>query len=262
MVDLVMDWIVLVLGLYHVLHTEQGLLYKIAVTIAITTMMGGSINLSHEIGHKSSKFEQFLGTFNLSKNLYMHFFIEHNYGHHRRVATKEDPATSLYNETLGAFMCKSVYGGYMSAWEIENERCLDKYGRSFSIYNKMIYFTLCYLLTPTSICFFFGWKAMTLFLICAIGSFLMLENINYIEHYGLLRQKEEDGKYENVNIHHSWNAPHRLSNYLLFKLQRHSDHHENSKKPYQTLCSYEESPLLPCGYTSMILVSQNQSLWF
>ena len=262
LLEIALDWVFLIIGIHHIMYTEQSLLYKGAVLISIATIMGGSINLSHEVNHKSTKIEKVIGTLNLSKNLYMHFFIEHNYGHHRKVATPEDPATSQYNQTLGEFLPKTIYGGFVSSWEIENERCLEAYGSKYSIYNKMIWFTASYILIPTFVCFFFGWKVMILHLVIALGSVLELESINYLEHYGLTRKKNPDGTYENVTIHHSWNAPHRVSNYILFKLQRHSDHHENSKKPYQTLCSYDESPLLPSGYTVMLLAAQSSSLWF
>jgi alkane 1-monooxygenase len=99
-------------------------------------------------------------------------------------------------------------------------------------------------------------------LIIGVTSVLYLEAINYIEHYGLERKQLPDGSFENVNIRHSWNAPHRFSNYILFKLQRHSDHHENALKPYQTLCSYDDSPLLPSGYAACLLLAFFPKFWF
>jgi alkane 1-monooxygenase len=198
----------------------------------------------------------------LMKNLYMHFFIEHNNGHHRNVATPLDPATSKCGETFYNFLPKTIIGGFLSAWEIENERCVREYGKKYSIGNKMIYFSLSYIVIPIFVSFLFGFKAACLFIITAFFSVVLLESINYIEHYGLERKIQPDGKYENINITHSWNAPHRVSNYLLFKLQRHSDHHENSLKPYQTLCSYEESPTLPTGYSVCLLMSFFPRVWF
>jgi alkane 1-monooxygenase len=228
----------------------------------IVAMEAGTINVSHELFHKVNFWEKFLGTINLVKNFYAHFLIEHLEGHHRNVATPEDPATSLKNESLFHFLPRSILGGYLSAWRIENEKLRAKNMNIFHYENKMIWFTLSYILFPVLIYMLFGYKVMIVQVISGIGGSVFLEQINYIEHYGLLRKKLEDGKYENVTIKHSWNAPQRISNYLFFKLQRHSDHHENALKPYQTLSSYEDSPWLPNSYTICIMLTTVPSAWF
>jgi alkane 1-monooxygenase len=255
------DWISLVWGIHYVQTHNLNIFNKIGILFIMANFQGSSINLSHEIFHKPNLFENIVGTLNLSKNLYMHFFIEHNYGHHKMVATPNDPATSRLNETLYTFLPRTLYGGFASAWHIENERCLEKYKSKYCVYNRMIYFTLLYVLIPATVACVFSVETMAYFLFVSLTSILFLEVINYIEHYGLQRKETSPGVFENVTIHHSWNAPHRISNYLLFKLQRHSDHHENSFKPYQILCSYDESPALPQGYTVCILLSLFPKLW-
>ena len=167
--------------------------------------------------------------------MYLHFYIEHTHGHHRRVATPEDPTSSRRNETLYQFLPRTIIGSWISAWQYEEKRLGTK---EISVYNRMHIFILCYLMFPSIIKILYGWSGMLFFLSTAGISIIFLETINYIEHYGLVRKEISPGVYEKVDIKHSWNAPHRLTNYLLFKLQRHSDHHENSYKPYQTLCSY------------------------
>jgi alkane 1-monooxygenase len=261
-ITIIFDWILLIYSIYLINYSERGLLFKLGIFLSVSLMQGTSINLSHEINHKLSKWKRIFGTFNLSKNLYMHFLIEHNEGHHKNVSTPIDPASSQKNESLYQFLPRTIIGGFFSAWEIEKRLCNQKYGKSFSIYNRMIYFTASYIMIPLTIFLIFNFKVMLTHFFIAFMSVILLETINYIEHYGLKRNKLEDGTYENVTIKHSWNAPHRVSNYLLFKLQRHSDHHENALKPYQVLCSYDESPTLPTGYAGCLLLAFYPKIWF
>jgi alkane 1-monooxygenase len=260
--SIVLDWISLVSLMKVILYTEGSYIFKIGILISIGTIQGSSINVSHEIIHKKDKFSQIIGTLNLTKNMYMHFFIEHLTGHHRNVATYTDPATSRKDETFYEFLPRTLIGSYTNAWKIENERCMYEYKTTRTWKNKMYFFTLCHFLVPLFIYTIGGFKAMLLHLLIAFLSITGLEIVNYLEHYGLLRKKLDNGEYEIVNVTHSWNAPHRLTNYFLFKLQRHSDHHENSRKPYQTLCSYEKSPTLPFGYSAGCILALFPPWWF
>jgi len=161
------------------------------------------------------------------------------------------------------FIFQSMVGSYKHSWEIENKRCEEAYGTKYTAKNLMIYSTLSSLLFPLTGFFWLGYKAALLQFVIALISSSLLEIINYIEHYGLTRRFISPlGKYENVNISHSWNAPYRVSNYWLFKLLRHSDHHENSLKPYQVLASYDESPCLPQGYSVCVIIATIPSIWF
>jgi len=154
-------------------------------------------------------------------------------------------------------------GGYKSAWELEKKR-LKAIGCKgvFNIHNRMLYFGLCNFVLPYVVYVFFGGFGLFIFLLQAFISIAYLEAVNYMEHYGLERKEISPGVYERVNISHSWNAPHRFTNYIMFKLQRHSDHHENSYKPYQILCTYESSPMLPHGYSVCVMMAFIPSLWF
>lgn len=259
---MVADWALLIWGICQLVNENCSYMYKLGMLLVLGVLQASSINLSHEINHKLNKWERIIGTFNLSKNLYTHFFIEHNEGHHKNVGTPNDPATSKLNQTFYEFLPQSLKGGFKSAWNIENRLCRQHYGTEFTYKNRMIYSTLSTFGTTPALYFIFGFKVALSHLLIASSSVVILEAINYLEHYGLQRKKLEDGTYENVNITHSWNAPHRVSNYVLLKLQRHSDHHENSLKPYQTLCTYDESPELPNGYAVCLILSFFPSLWF
>lgn len=192
----------------------------------------------------------------MSKNLYMHFTYEHIFGHHRRVATPEDPASAEQGINLYRFIWRSFIGSYKSVYKMQKE--LNKpFFLNYAVLSVVgaIAFTLfIYLLYDVRVTLFFLFEALF--------SIVYLEAINYVEHYGLSRKKLPNGEYEKVTIHHSWNAPHRFTNYLLFKLERHSDHHENALKPYQTLVSLDESPQIPYGYTTMILISFFPKVWY
>lgn len=221
------------------------------------------INLGHELGHRQTDFERFLAKCLLLTSMYMHFFIEHNRGHHNRVATDEDPATARRGEILYLFWLRSITFGFLSAWQLEKER-LQKMGRSvFSIRNEMIQYIIIQIAFVGLIYFIFGFKGMVAFLLAALIGALLLETVNYIEHYGLQRSKNsETGEYEKVFPTHSWNSDHMLGRLLLFELTRHSDHHYLANRKYQVLRHFDESPQMPFGYPSMIILATMPPLWF
>lgn len=220
------------------------------------------INVAHELGHRHTRHEQWMAKALLLTSLYQHFFIEHNRGHHRRVSTPEDPASSRYGEILYAFYFRSVIMGYVSAWHLEKER-LDKEGKAFfSIHNEMIRFTLLQLAAVIAVFGLFGMKAGFCFLLAAAIGALLLETVNYIEHYGLQRKKIGENAYEKVLPIHSWNSNHFVGRVLLFELSRHSDHHYNPARKYQILRHFEESPQMPTGYPGMVLLALIPPLWF
>lgn len=193
--------------------------------------------------------------------LYSHFYIEHLRSHHKWVSTPLDPSTSRFNEGLYAFYLRSIPSGYVATWKIEAER-LQKEGKSqFSLENRMISFNLLHALYIGVIYTIFGGLATLFHLVYSFFIVLMLEAINYLEHYGLQRKLDANGNYESVSIKHSWNAPQVITNWVLFKLQRHSDHHANSYKPYQILESFPESPMLPYGYSVSIILSFIPPIW-
>lgn len=238
--------------------------------LSFALVTGGiGITVAHELGHKKTKIERFYSRLILMTVCYMHFYIEHNKGHHVYVATPRDPATSRKGEHFYAFWLRSVTGSYRSAWKLERSR-LQRKGKAFwSTENEMIWYTVlpcmfCALLTTlVSIRLEeFIWQVPVFFFIQSFLAFSLLEIVNYIEHYGIVRKEVAPGKYERVTPMHSWNSNHRLSNFFLFQLQRHSDHHANAIKRYQVLKHYDESPQLPSGYPAMILIASIPPLWF
>jgi len=261
---------VLVWGFYVVSSADFGLWEWLAFTSGTALVTGGiGITVAHELGHKPEKIQQVYAQILLMTVSYMHFFIEHNRGHHVRVATSEDPATSRFGENFYAFWIRSVRDGYVSAWELEKSR-LAKNGLSlWSLKNQMVWFQLVPLafvgIAFLTFSFFQNrlvWEVPVFFFGQSILAFTLLEAVNYLEHYGMERKKLATGFYEKVTPLHSWNASQTVSNFLLFQLQRHSDHHAFAFKPYQILNHYDESPQLPAGYSAMILVAFFPPLWF
>ncbi|ASQ44591.1 alkane 1-monooxygenase [Legionella clemsonensis] len=222
---------------------------------------GGGINLAHELMHKNNHFQQLMSKILLIMVCYGHFFIEHVRGHHVTVATPEDPSSARFGESLYRFLPRTIIGSFKSALHLENKRLIQQEQAIFSHHNQFFWI----IGAPAVIallCFLFGgWTALLFFLGQAIVAFVVLEIVNYIEHYGLERKKLANGHYERVSYRHSWNANHWLSNALLFHLQRHSDHHAHGARPYQLLKHHEESPQLPSGYLGMILLALIPPLW-
>jgi alkane 1-monooxygenase len=192
----------------------------------------------------------------------MHFYIEHNFGHHLHVATPEDGATAKYNQSVYSFWFTSVTKQYFDAWKNQKILLKTKNSSFISIKNDMIWYHLIQPLYLFVIYYLFSFEVMIFALAVGIISFLFLECINYIEHYGLQRLKLASGRYERVQPHHSWNSDFNIGRITLYELTRHSDHHYKSSKRYQVLDSYKESPTLPVGYPASILLSFIPPLWF
>lgn len=220
------------------------------------------INVAHELGHRKAKHERVMAKLLLLSSLYMHFIIDHNRGHHVRVSTPEDPSSARYGEMLYQFWIRSMWGCFASAWEIEG-RLMKQKGRAFwSLHNEMLRFQLIQAAALTAVGIFIGWLPMLLFFSAALIGGLLLETVNYIEHYGLLRQKLPNGRYEAVQPWHSWNSDHVMGRLLLFELSRHSDHHYRASRKYQILRHVSDSPQMPTGYPGMVLLAHVPPLWF
>ena len=220
------------------------------------------INVGHELGHRVNPWEQSLAKALLLTSLYMHFFTEHNKGHHKRVATPDDPSSARYNEPLYLFFIRTIIFSYTSAWHIANEETRKKGKPVFSLYNEMIQFTLIQAVFLLLIYFFFGPVVLLYFLAAALFGILLLETVNYIEHYGLQRKQTGEGKYERAMPAHSWNSNHILCRIFLFELSRHSDHHYMASRKYQVLRHHDEAPQMPTGYPGMMLLSLVPPAWF
>jgi alkane 1-monooxygenase len=219
------------------------------------------INVGHELGHRKLLYERNLAKALLLTSLYMHFYIEHNKGHHKNVSTKEDPSSARKWEPIYLFYFRTVIFGYLSAWKIaaEDQRRKGKPVLHFS--NQMIQFQIVQVLFVMLIQYFFGTMVMFSFMAAACIGFLLLETVNYIEHYGLERKKTEEG-YERAMPEHSWNSSHILGRLMLFELSRHSDHHYLASRKYQVLRHHEDAPQMPTGYPGMMILSLIPPLWF
>ena len=223
---------------------------------------GIGITISHELIHRSSKAEQWLGRILLMSCWYMHFAIEHVRGHHVFVATHHDHASAKRGETFYSFWMHTVPGQWVSAWKLELQR-MRKFGwADYSVHNEMIVFMIMQLSVTVLIGIIGGAQAVLVFLATSVVAFSLLEVVNYVEHYGLERRMKANGRFEKVNHHHSWNSDHEISRLLLFELTRHSDHHAKASRKYQVLRTFDDSPQLPTGYPGMILLALFPPVWF
>ena len=257
------QWAMLALFLFTV--DEPGLrTWEVAGRVVTMGFMCGvyGINIAHELGHRATRWERDLSRALLLSSLYMHFIIEHNRGHHRRVATPEDPASARFGENLYAFWARTIVFSFVSAWRIETER-LRKAGKApLGIHNEMIRFLLVEAALVAAIAYGLGGYVLVCFLGAALIGILLLETVNYIEHYGLGRPLNERGNYGRVQHIHSWNSDHTIGRLMLFELTRHSDHHYMASRKYQVLRSEADGPQLPTGYPGMMILSLFPPLWF
>ena len=220
------------------------------------------INVAHELGHRTKKYEQAMAKTLLLSSLYMHFFIEHNRGHHKNIGTPIDPASSKLNEPVYIFWFRSIFGSYFSALHLEKLR-LERLGsKAWSLKNEMLQFGILQILFIAAIAIIFSPFTVLYFLAAAAVGILLLETVNYIEHYGLRRREIEPGLYEKVKPTHSWNSEHILGRVMLYELTRHSDHHFKANRKFQILRYFEESPQLPLGYPASMVVAMVPPLWF
>ena len=234
-----------------------GLIISVGIVLGVN-----GINVAHELGHRQTTNERFLGKALLLPSFYMHFFIEHNYGHHLHAATPEDPATARYNQSVYSFWLTSTVRQYFSAWRIQ-KRLLKNSNQSFlSTKNDMLWYTVFQILYLLVVFLFFSKTGFVFALAAGVVGFVLLETVNYIEHYGLLRLQTKSGRYERVREMHSWNSNHVIGRIVLYELTRHSDHHYKSSKKYQTLDCHDESPQMPFGYPTSMVLAMLPPLWF
>lgn len=238
---------------------------KIGLALTVGMLGGTGINAAHEMGHKKDSLERWLAKITLAQTWYGHFYIEHNRGHHVRVATPEDPASARFGETFWEFLPRSVLGSIRSALKLEAAR-IRRQGRSpwdprTYLSNDVLNAWLMSIVLWGTLIAVFGPGLIPFMVIQAVFGFSMLEAVNYLEHYGLLRQRGENGRYERCAPHHSWNSDHLVTNLFLYHLQRHSDHHANPTRRYQTLRSMDGAPELPSGYATLIGVTYLPWVW-
>jgi alkane 1-monooxygenase len=245
-------------------HTDISTIDKIGLAVSIGCIGGIGINTAHELGHKKEANERWLSKIALAQSFYGHFYIEHNRGHHVRVATPEDPASARVGESFYEFWPRTVVGSLRSAWNLEKKRIARRKQHPFRLSNDVLN---AWLMSAVLWGGLIGWLGVGIapyLLVQAVVGFSLLEVVNYMEHYGMLRQKVGVGerqRYERVDPSHSWNSNNIATNVLLYHLQRHSDHHANPTRRYQTLRDYRESPVLPTGYAGMIVLAIVPAVW-
>jgi alkane 1-monooxygenase len=223
---------------------------------------GIAINTAHELGHKHNAFEQWLTRMLLALPIYGHLTVEHNQGHHRWVATPEDCASARMGESIYRFFLREFPGGVARAWSLERAR-LAKQGRSvWSVQNTIIRSSGPGAALQLGLILAFGWKLVPFLLVHNLAAWWQVTLTNYLGHYGLLREKGRDGRYESPQMHHSWNDNHVLTDLVLFQQQRHSHHHALASRPYQSLRDSHEIPRLPSGFFAMSLLACVPPLWF
>jgi alkane 1-monooxygenase len=233
----------------------------IGLALTVGCVGGIAINTAHELGHKRDRLERWLSKIALAQTGYGHFYVEHNRGHHVRVATPADPASARFGESFYAFWPRTVRGSLESSFEIERAR-LERVGSSFWTWkNDILNAWAMTIVLYGTLLFVFGARILPYLLLQAVIGFSLLEAVNYLEHYGLLRQRGKDGRYERCLPAHSWNSNRIVSNVFLYHLQRHSDHHARPTRRYQALRNFDEAPNLPSGYATMILFVVLPPLW-
>lgn len=234
---------------------------KVGLMLTVGGIAGVAINTAHELGHQRARSERWLSKVALAQSGYGHFYVEHNRGHHARVATPEDPASARLGENLYQFFARSIPGSLRSAWNIERRR-LRVQGKSvWSVHNDVLNAGLLTVALFAALVVVFGVEVLPWLIGQALVGVFLLETINYLEHYGLRRGRRPNGTYEKVAPAHSWNSNSVISNVFLFHLQRHSDHHANPHRRYQALCHADDAPQLPAGYAAMVVLAAFPPLW-
>jgi alkane 1-monooxygenase len=249
-------------GAWIATHEAATWLQYAGLVFSVGAVNGIAINTAHELGHKKDSWERWLSKITLAPVAYGHFYVEHNRGHHRNVATPEDPASARLGESFWEFLPRTAIGSLRSAWRIEKER-LARQGRTVWHWdNDNLQAWGMTVVLFAAITAWAGWWALPFLLVQAVYGASLLEAVNYLEHYGLLRQKTEDGRYERCLPEHSWNSNYIMGNVFLYQLQRHSDHHANPTRRYQALRHYKNSPQLPSGYAGLLLAAYIPPVWF
>ena len=256
-----LHFLVLICGAWFVATQDIGWSGLLALSLMVGAISGFGINTGHELGHKKNALDRLGARLVLAVPIYGHFTMEHNVGHHGQVATPEDSASSRYGESIYQFALREIPGGLRRGWRLERERLQRRGYGTWSWRNEILQSYALSLLLYGGLVWAFGPVVVPFLLAQAAWAWWQLTSANYIEHYGLLREKGPDGRYERCQPHHSWNANHVASNLVTFHLERHSDHHAWAARHYQSLRHFDDVPQLPSGYFGMFLLSYVPPLW-
>lgn len=247
---------------YLVSRKDTPMLDRILLGISMGAINGIAVTTAHELSHRPNKTDHMLSHATLMPLFYNHFRVEHPYGHHKRAATPEDPASSQMGESFYQFWPRTVLGGIKSGIEIEARRLKRKGLPFFSKDNELLQGWAMSTAFHAGLIKTFGTQIIPYLATQAFYGISLFEIINYIEHYGLKREQKEDGSYARTMPEHSWNNNNVVTNLFLYQLQRHSDHHAYPTRPFQALRHFEEAPELPSGYATMLLPALIPSWWF
>jgi alkane 1-monooxygenase len=230
--------------------------------LVVGAIGGIAVNTGHELGHKKNPADLLAARLALAVPFYGHFTMEHNAGHHAQVATPEDSASARFGESIYRFATREIPGGLRRGWALERARLVRNGFAAGSWRNRILQSWVVSGALYGGLLIWLGPVVLPFLLIQAAFAWWQLTSANYVEHYGLLRRKRPDGRYERCRPEHSWNANHLASNLVLFHLERHSDHHAYAARRYQSLRHYEDVPQLPSGYFGMFLLAYLPPLWF
>jgi len=234
----------------------------LAMVLNTGAVGGFGINLGHEMGHKHHRLERWLALITLAPSGYGHFTIEHNRGHHAQVATPQDCASSRMGESIWRFVWREMPGGAVRAWRLESQRLSDQGLAVWGVRNQILQGLAITFALWALLVLWLGWQVLPFLLAASVWTNFQLTSANYVEHYGLLRLLQSDGHFERCQPRHSWNSNHVMSNWMLFHLQRHADHHAHAARRYQALRHFDDAPQLPSGYAGMFLLAYVPPLWF
>jgi alkane 1-monooxygenase len=257
-----LHFIVLFCGAWFVAAQEPGVPGVLGHALVVGAIGGFAVNTGHELGHKKAPADRIAARLVLAVAFYGHFSREHNAGHHSQVATPEDSASARFGENIYRFALREIPGGLVRAWRLEKAALARKGFGPWHWRNEILQSGAVSVLLYGGLLVVFGPVILPFLLIQLVYAWWQLTSANYVEHYGLLREKGPDGRYERCQPHHSWNANHLASNLVLFHLERHSDHHANAARRYQSLRHYENVPQLPSGYFGMFVLAYVPPLWF
>ncbi|MEE2787207.1 MAG: alkane 1-monooxygenase [Myxococcota bacterium] len=247
--------------MYHISTGAMTALEIVGLVISVGIVGGAGINVAHELMHRKEKHDKAFAEALMSSVSYTHFCVEHVFGHHKHVSTPHDPATSRLGESVYPFIIRSVVGGFLSFLHIEAKLVARKKLPRWSLKDRRVRYPLVLAFAYVCVGAGFGWLGLAFFVAQGIFAFTMLEVVNYLEHYGLERAEIAPGRYGRVEPIHSWSSSHRVSNWILFGLPRHADHHARASRPYPILRHFEIAPQLPAGYTTMLLLALVPPLW-
>ncbi len=260
--NVILVWGILFAFASRLMGPETGINEYFGLTAGMGIVLGSfGINVAHELGHRKDLFSRIMAALLLLPALFMRFTIEHNYGHHKYVATEKDPASAERGINLYSFIFRSFIGTYRGAFNIEKRR-LKRDGKTNLFANKIVQYELIQLAYLLIMGWIFGWLVIPFLIAAALIGVALLETVNYVEHYGLRRKKLSEGRYEAVDHRHSWNSSHVMSRIFLYELSRHPDHHQRADKKYQILNHQGDSPQLPYGYPHMIILSLFPPLFY